>query len=198
MEQNGRMREKILDVAQRLVETRGYDGFSYADVAEAVGIRKASIHHHFATKGDLALALIDRSRSDCRAALAEIDRREATPDRRLDAYVKLFEATLSDGGRMCLCGMLAAGQVTLLPAARDALAGAIGDHEEWLTGVLRAGQKAGQFRIDASPMKQARALLASLEGAMLLARASCSTASRFRSAAAIFLVGLRAEPQAVA
>ncbi len=159
MEPNGGMREKILDVAQRLVETRGYDGFSYADVAEAVGIRKASIHHHFATKGDLAVALVDRFRSDCRAALAEIDRREARPDRRLDAYVRLFEATLADGRRMCLCGMLAAGQVTLPAAARGALAHALRDHEAWLTGVLRDGQTSGCFRADAAPKEQARALL---------------------------------------
>ena len=195
-ESNG-MRERILDVAQRLVQTRGYDGFSFADVAEAVGIRKASIHHHFATKGDLAVALVERFREGCREALAAIDREVEAPERRLDAYARLFESTLADGGRMCLCGMLAAGQVTLPEAARGALELALREHEAWLTGIIRAGQKAGRFRADAPPARQAQALLASLEGAMLLARTRANPATRFRSIAATLLAGLRAEPQPV-
>lgn len=47
------MREQILTSAQRLVQQRGFNGFSYADIADEVGIRKASLHHYFPTKTDL-------------------------------------------------------------------------------------------------------------------------------------------------
>ena len=68
---------RILDVAERLVQLRGYNAFSYADVAKAVGIRKASLHYHFATKGDLGLALVEDlaahlgGRADVRSAPGE-------------------------------------------------------------------------------------------------------------------------------
>ncbi|MDP2026901.1 TetR/AcrR family transcriptional regulator [Sulfuriferula sp.] len=42
-----------------MVQRRGFNDFSYADIANEVGIRKASLHHHFPTKTDLGLALID-------------------------------------------------------------------------------------------------------------------------------------------
>lgn len=50
--------QRILDTAQDLIRHRGYSAFSYADIADRVGIRKASIHYHFAAKEDLVLSLI--------------------------------------------------------------------------------------------------------------------------------------------
>ena len=50
----------LLDLAERAVRSRGYDGFSYADLARAQGIRKASIHYHFPTKADLSQNLMAR------------------------------------------------------------------------------------------------------------------------------------------
>ncbi len=46
-------RDEVTRVAARLFAERGYDGTSLADVAEAVGIQKASLYHHIATKEDL-------------------------------------------------------------------------------------------------------------------------------------------------
>jgi TetR/AcrR family transcriptional repressor of nem operon len=103
-------RTQLLERAFELVETRGYDGFSFADLAESVGIRKASIHHHFPTKADLGKELVERFRVECRARLEAIDR-DLPPRNQLEAYATIFVETF-DGGRMCLCGILAAGFVT--------------------------------------------------------------------------------------
>ena len=51
---------RILDVAERLAQVRGFNGFSYADIAAEVGITKAALHYHFASKADLGEALISR------------------------------------------------------------------------------------------------------------------------------------------
>ncbi len=51
---------RILDVAERLVQTRGFNGFSYADIAAELHITKASLHYHFASKAELGEALILR------------------------------------------------------------------------------------------------------------------------------------------
>ena len=184
------MSERILDAAQHLVQTRGYNAFSYNDIAAVVGIRKASIHYHFPGKGDLGRRVVERFRETCRAAMAEIDRAAADPRARLERYTTLFRATL-DNDRMCLCGMLASEFASLPEGVRDELVAAFADHEAWLTVVLQAGQQAGHFRVDVPAEEQARTLMAGLEGATLLARLHDDT-GRFQAAARSLLAALDA------
>ena len=61
-----------MDVAQDLIQRRGVNGMSFQDISDAVEIRKASIHHHFASKQDLVEALVTRYRADFGALLTEI------------------------------------------------------------------------------------------------------------------------------
>src|SRR5215510_11884222 len=101
---------RILDVAERLAQVRGFNGFSYADIAVELGITKAALHYHFAGKADLGLALIARYASRFTEALAAIDAGGGAapgPARRLAEYAALYLRVIQDG-RMCLCGMLAA------------------------------------------------------------------------------------------
>ena len=186
------MSERILDAAQHLVQTRGYNAFSYTDIAAVVGIRKSSIHYHFPGKGDLGRRVVERFREICRAALAEIARATADPRARLERYTILFRATL-DNDRMCLCGMLASEFASLPEGVRDELVAAFADHEAWLTVVLQAGQQAGHFHVDAPAEEQARTLMAGLEGATLLARLHDDT-GRFEAAARALLAALVAVP----
>jgi len=138
------MRSKILDNAQELVQTLGYDGFSFSDIAARVGIRKASIHHHFPTKKDLGVRLVERFRADCGARLVEAAS-DPAPIRRLLGYVELFRGTLL-AGRMCLCGILAAGFGNLPDSLRSEVMAALDEQEEWLVRVIEDGRSAGDFR----------------------------------------------------
>src|SRR6186997_3022834 len=97
----------ILDAAQAMAQVRGYNAFSYREIAERVGIRAATIHYYFPAKGDLGRALMGRFAGSVGAAQAEIDARHKDPRRKLEAYVQLFQDALEDGNRMCLGGMLA-------------------------------------------------------------------------------------------
>jgi len=65
--------DRVLDIAEALVQTRGYNAFSYADISRAVGVRKASLHHHYPTKADLGLALVSRYHAAFMGALSEIE-----------------------------------------------------------------------------------------------------------------------------
>src|SRR4051812_11881227 len=104
--------QRILDVAERLVQTRGFNGFSYADIAEALHVTKASLHYHFPAKADLGSELIERYERNFLAALARIDAAHASPREKLRHYAAIYEEVLR-AGRMCLCGMLAAEYGTL-------------------------------------------------------------------------------------
>ena len=108
--------ERALDVAERLVQTRGFNGFSYAHVAADLGVTKASLHYHFPGKAALGEALIRRYSSRFTSALARIDVERRTALERLEAYVDLYADVLS-GQRMCMCGMLAAGRVSYSAAS---------------------------------------------------------------------------------
>src|SRR5437870_3453798 len=96
--------QRILDIAERLVQTRGFNGFSYADIAEAMHVTKASLHYHFRSKADLGRSLIERYEKNFLAALADIDHRSKDAREKLRRYAAIYGEVLGDG-RMCLCGM---------------------------------------------------------------------------------------------
>lgn len=188
-------RTLLLDTAQELVQTRGYNGFSFRDLAERVRIKTASIHYHFPTKVVLARALIERARHEFANAAAAIDAEVADPFRRLERYASIFRSTLELGNRMCLCGMFAADLATLDPSIVDELRLALEDHERWLERVLAEGKRSGHFEFRGSALAQARLLLAFLEGAMLLARAF-EEPRRFEAAARALMASLKTKSPA--
>jgi TetR/AcrR family transcriptional repressor of nem operon len=175
-------RSVILDVAQRLIQSRGFSAISYADIAEDVGIRKASIHHHFPTKGDLGTALMARYRITFREELARIAERKGRARTKLTAYAKLFANVLRDDHRMCMCGMLAADFEALPKSLREEVRGFFEDNEEWISGVLARGREEGDLSFSGPPRRMAGVILSAFEGAMLVARA-LGDVGRFESVA---------------
>ena len=161
---------RILDAAQRLVQTRGYNGFSYADVAEHIGIRKASIHYHFPNKGNLGRELVARYRAAFRRELARIEGATGDPRRKLELYAGLYRAVLQDEGRMCLCGMMAADLLTLPEGVQEEVRGFFAENAAWLEAALVEGRETGLLDFEGEPEAEAQLFLSSLEGAMLTAR----------------------------
>jgi TetR/AcrR family transcriptional regulator, transcriptional repressor for nem operon len=170
VEAGERTSSRILDIGERLVQLRGFNGFSYADIATELGISKPSLHYHFASKAELGEALITRYSERFAAALAAIDGSGAGPRGRLERYAELYAQVL-DADRMCLCGMLAAEYDTLPDGMRSAVIRFFDANERWLAEVLGQGAALGEFEFDGSPADEAKLLLGALEGAMLVARA---------------------------
>jgi TetR/AcrR family transcriptional repressor of nem operon len=168
------MAATLLDAAQELVQTHGYNAFSYRDLAQRVGIRTASIHYHFPTKGDLGAAMLERYRQKFLGALALLDEQFPDPKqarKKLERYVLLFHSTLKAGNRMCLGGMLAT-EYTALPAGvRREVKRFFDDTEAWLERTLAEGRRGAVLHYQGSPAAAAKALFALLEGAMMTARA---------------------------
>ena len=161
--------QQILDIAQRLVQTRGFNAFSYGDIAEALHVTKASLHYHFSTKADLGVSLIERYDQHMQEALVEINRSGAGAADKIRGYVRIYSNVLRDH-RMCLCGMLAAEISTLPKAMRSALDRYFEQNELWLAAVLEEGRAEGSLRFSGSAADMAQFLIASLEGSMMLAR----------------------------
>ena len=127
--------ERTLDVAEHLVQVRGFNGFSYADVARELDISTASLHYHFPGKAALGEALIARYSTRFASALERIDREITGARAKLDAYVSIYSGVLR-GNRMCLCGILAAEYETLPEPMREAVNRFFEDNESWLTSVI--------------------------------------------------------------
>jgi len=181
-------RARILDVAERLVQTRGFNAFSYADVAAELRLTKPALHYHFAGKGELGEALVARYVARFTEALHRIDRSDGDGQRKLEGYAALYAHVVAED-RMCLCGMLAAEYHTLPVPMRDSVLRFFDQNEDWLEGVLAQGAQEGSLRFSGTPLEAARLILASLEGALLVAR-SFEDPARFESAAAGLLAGL--------
>ena len=165
---------RVMDVAEALIQQRGYAGFSFDDVAQAVGIRKPSVHHHFRTKSDLVTALTLRYTERFELALAAIDIARQDPLARLKAYVQLFSVTYVQDRRLCVCGMLGA-EADALPAdVTDAVAGFFQLNLNWLAAAFRDAQRTGQLASAQRANALAELMLSTLEGAMVLGRGTCS------------------------
>jgi len=161
--------QRILDIAEHLVQTRGFNGFSYADIAEAMKVTKASLHYHFRSKAELGARLIERYEKNFLAALSAIDEQAEDAGEKLRRYVAIY-ASVVRAERMCLCGMLAAEYGTLPDEMRDFMRHFFDSNERWLVGVLKEGKRAKQVTFKGTPAEAAQALVGSLEGAMMIAR----------------------------
>ena len=180
--------ERILDAAEPLVQLRGFNAVSYADIAAALGVTTASLHYHYRTKATLGVALVERYTRRFTASLAAIDAVGGDAPADLAAYVELYASVLA-GRRMCLCGVLAAEAETLPAAMRRAVVAFFDANEAWLANVLACGREAGTLALDRSPAETARALVGALEGALLVAR-SHRDPGRFATAADLLVAAL--------
>jgi TetR/AcrR family transcriptional regulator, transcriptional repressor for nem operon len=181
-------RSRILDIAERLVQVRGFNGFSYADVAAELSVTKASLHYHFPSKADLGEAIITRYAERFADALASIDEDVDAAPAKLAAYAELYAQVLREE-RMCLCGMLAAEYETIPSPIRSAVVRFLDDNEAWLTLVLEQGRREGSLSFVGSTAVLARSIVSGLEGALLIAR-PYRAVERFETAAAQLLASL--------
>lgn len=143
---------EILDIAERFVQSRGFNGFSYADVSSELGITKAALHYHFPGKAELGQSLVSRYTDRFIAALGAIDAKGMPAPDKLLAYCDLYRATLR-GQRMCLCGMLAAEYDTLGEPMRDAIVTFFEHNQTWLAALLETGREAGPCTSPVQPSK---------------------------------------------
>lgn len=182
---------QILDAAERLVQERGFNGFSYAIVARELGITKAALHYHFPSKAELGDALIERYSERFFDSLAKMDGARTDTPEKLRGYAQLYADVFRDD-RMCLCGMLAADYTTLPEPMRARVVRFFDDNEVWLARVLEEGRKAGSIRFRGSARAVARTLIGGLEGAMLVSR-PYRDVKRFRDASELLIRGLTVE-----
>ncbi|HTT08124.1 MAG TPA: TetR/AcrR family transcriptional regulator [Gammaproteobacteria bacterium] len=181
--------ELILDVAQDMLQKGGLQAFSYRDISSRVGIRTASIHYYYPTKADLAHAIVTRVRKQFSTALAEIDTGTSDPLRRLEKFCGIFLDTLGSADRLCPMCMLAMGQDEIPPAVRREVCEFWRHGEHWVAENIEQVRAQGKYPPAVKSSQLAQNWMATLEGAMVAARAFNERA-RLVDAIAVLLAGL--------
>src|SRR3569833_1729429 len=137
----------FLRCARSLIVAGGYNGFSYVDISKVVGIRNASIHHHFPTKSDLVRTLVAQYRQEAEAGIAQLERSVTGPAEQLRAYAGYWEACINEATAPFFVCALLARQIPVLP---EEIALEVRAHfralSAWLTSVLERGMQLGSLR----------------------------------------------------
>lgn len=184
--------DQILDLAEMLIQTRGYSAFSYQDISDALGITKASIHYHFASKADLGIAVVDRYVDRFGAALVAIAEDQSQPSMAmLDFYIEPYVGYAKSPDQVCLCGALAGEILVLPPELRARVDRFFRAHQLWLTGILKRGAARGELTLPAPADKVARLILSALQGALLVKRTT-GDASQLRDVITVLKLQLSA------
>jgi TetR/AcrR family transcriptional regulator, transcriptional repressor for nem operon len=162
---------RILDAGRELIMRRGYSGFSYADISDAIDIRKASIHHHFPTKADLVVAVVGQYRKLFDTDMAALQTSGADALTQLQAYIGYWQRCIADDtAPFCVAGMLGAELPVLPEEVAQEVHGHFDNVAKWLENVLEAGAQSGQFQLNGSAKSEAAMLMSVVYGAMLTAR----------------------------
>ena len=164
---------KILDVGQELIQTRGYTAMSFQDIATQVGIKKPSVIHHFPSKADLGVAIIQRYRDTFASELEAIKKDPNKTAREvLEFYFSPYLHFAQTPDKVCLCGALA-GEVPALPTEmRLEVKQFMEDHQSWLEGILRNGRRIGELTFDETPARLSRMIFNTLQGTLLVKRST--------------------------
>jgi len=165
--------QEIIQRTNELLASGGYNGFSYADIAELVDVRKASIHHHFPAKVDLVRATVAQHRRAMRQGLQSLSESIPDPYARLVAYSRYWADCIQESNPpICICALLAAELPSIPAEVAEEVTGHFNDLQTWLAQTMTEGVTKGVMRLVEPPAGEAAMFMASIHGAMLSARAT--------------------------
>ena len=160
-------KQRLETLATDVVQRNGLSNLSFRTLGDAAGIKSSSVHYHFPEKSDLAQRLIERYAEEFFSQLHDIGKSRAGLKGKLGAFIALFE-DVQTSNRLCLCGMMAAEMEQLNEDNRKILKQYFIDTEQWLADLLELHRGDLQGQLPSSQL--AKALLAALEGALLVDR----------------------------
>ena len=161
----------ILDLAESLLQNKGFNGFSYANIAAELKVKNAAIHYHFPKKEALACAVIQRYRDRFKLWINNARIKDLPPQEKLDWFFSIYTTTRADNGKVCLAGSLETEFNSLPASLREQTEALTRELLAWLQATLSEGKVTGVFHFNGDPASKAALILSSLQGALQMARA---------------------------
>ena len=161
----------ILNLAESLLQDKGFNGFSYAHIASELGVKNAAIHYHFPTKEDLGCAVVKRYRDRFRLWINNARVKDLSPQAKLDWFFGIYTDMRADKGKVCLVGSMEAEFNSIPTGLQVEVEGLHRELLNWLESILGEGRNAGVFKFNGEPVNKAALILSSVQGALQMARA---------------------------
>lgn len=161
-------KNKIMDLAENAIIQGGFNAFSFRELATQIGIKSASVHYHFPTKGDLTVSVLRRYKETFENELPCVQSSDASVSQLLNGFIDGFKHKIVDNHNMSICTMLTTDVRQLPDDIREELADFYRIKLSWLTSVF-----ALETEIDEKQAQiKACQMLASLHGASILVQAT--------------------------
>ena len=161
----------ILDLAESLLQDKGFNGFSYAHIAAELGVKNAAIHYHFPSKEELGCAVVKRYRDRFKLWVNNARVKDLPPEKKLDWFFGIYIHMRADNGKVCLAGSLETDFNAIPDALREQARSLTQELLSWLQATLNEGREAGVFRLNGEAASKAALVLSSLQGGLQMARA---------------------------
>lgn len=171
MVRHANTKRAILDLAETFIQEKGFNGFSYAHIAQSLNVKNAAIHYHFRTKEELACAVIQRYRDRFQLWIHNSRVKDLSPQAKLDWFFSIYTNTRADNGKVCLAGSLETEFPALPESLRQQTEALTRELLAWLEATLQEGRQAGVFHFQGDPASKAALILSSVQGALQMARA---------------------------
>lgn len=152
------------------MQEKGYHGWSYENIAATVNLRKATLHYYFPKKEILVRELLQEAQGQMRSYFKTLEQQEKAPEKQLKGVVDFFAAVLDQPDCFCLCGMLAADAVTVALPIKEDLILFFAELEGLIAKIIEAGNRQQSWKTRLYPSFEAKSMIASFEGMLLLAR----------------------------
>jgi len=166
------MRERqseILMLAGEMIQTKGYDSFSYNDLSLRLGIRKASIHHHFPKKQELGLAYLKYWYEATQDLAKQLRQSRMTPVQKLQAFLDLGVKSIEEK-KICPVSSFQADRWNINEEMNEVLTKIEATELSMLTSILEDGQSSEELFFVGEAKDQANLILSSMKGAILYAQ----------------------------
>ncbi len=171
MARNTNTKRTILNLAEAMIQDRGFNGFSYAHIAAELGVKNAAIHYHFPTKEALGSAVIQRYRDRFKLWINNARVKDLSPEKKLDWFFNIYANARADHGKVCLAGSFETEFNSIPDSIRQQTRALSKELLSWLQATLNEGRQAGVFHFKGDPADKAALILSSLQGALQMARA---------------------------
>lgn len=171
MAQTSNTQRAILDLAESMLQDKGFNGFSYAHIAAELGVKNAAIHYHFPSKEELGCAVIQRYRDRFQLWIKNARVKDLSPEEKLDWFFGIYTNMRADKGKVCLAGSLETDFNAIPDSLREQTQALTKELLVWLQTILNEGREAGIFHFNGDTTGKAALILSSLQGGLQMARA---------------------------
>lgn len=169
---NPNTKERILDIAEHFIMSKGFNGFSYKNIATELNVKNAAIHYHFPSKKDLGVAVIQRAQTRFKVWNEMIGHQDSSPLDMLMAVLEMFVGYANSDEYVCLGGSLETDFNTFPKEMQNEIRLFAAEMLNYMRNVLETGRETGVFTFSDSPEDKAIFILSTLQGALQMDRVS--------------------------